>query len=110
MIQAISRCKDAERRKIIGATQLLLPPEETDLCNNFISKEPDYFDPISINFPRHRVFGHVHSDSDPLDDVDSWKEVVQQTKKPMSVGPHKSKPKKKLVKRKQTKRTRNPGV
>ena len=33
-------------------------------------------------------------DSNPLDDLGPWKEVVQPTKKPRSVGPHKSKPKK----------------
>ena len=39
-------------------------------------------------------------DSDLLDDVDSWKEVVQPTRKPRSVGPHKSKPKKTTSKKK----------
>ena len=34
------------------------------------------------------------SDTDQLDDVDLWKEVVQPTKKPRSVDPHKSNPKK----------------
>ena len=33
-------------------------------------------------------------DSNPLNNVDSWKEVVQQSRKPRSVGPRKSKPKK----------------
>ena len=76
------------------------PPEEPDLCNDFISKEPDYFDRLCINFPQHCVFKHVIFDSDPLDYVDSWKEVVQPTKKPRSVGPHKSKPKKTTSKKK----------
>ena len=35
-----------------------------------------------------------------LDNVDSWKEVVQPIKKPRSVGPHKSKPKKTTSKKK----------
>ena len=39
-------------------------------------------------------------DSDPLDDVGSWKEVVQPTNKPRSVYPHKSKPKKTTSKKK----------
>ena len=38
--------------------------------------EQDKADRIFINFPRHCVFGHVLSDTNPLDDVDSWKEVV----------------------------------
>ena len=33
-------------------------------------------------------------DSNLLNDVNSWKEVVRPTKKPRSVGKHKSKPKK----------------
>ena len=75
MIQAISCWKDAERWKLIGAIQPLLPPEEPNLCDNFISKEPSYFDCFHIDFPWHCVFGHVLLDSDPLNDVDSWKEV-----------------------------------
>ena len=51
MIWAISRRKDAERQILIGATQSLLPPEEPDLCNDYISKEHDYFDRFCINFP-----------------------------------------------------------
>ena len=100
MIQAISCCKDAERQKLIGATQPLLPPEEPDLRNDFISKEPNYFDGFCINCLQHYIFGHILSDSDPLDDVDSWKEVVRPTKKPRSVGPHKLKPKKVISKKK----------
>ena len=51
MIRAISCRKDAERQKYTGATQPLLPPEEPNLCNNFISKEPDYYDRFHRNFP-----------------------------------------------------------
>ena len=49
-------------------------------------------------------------DSDPLDNVDSWKKVVQPTKKPMSVGPHKSKPKKTTSKKKTNQKNKNPGA
>ena len=94
MICAISHCKDAELRKCIEVTQPLPPPEVPDLCNNFISKESDYIDRFCINFPRHCAFGHVFLDYNPLNDVDSWKEVVWPTKKPRSVGPHKLEPKK----------------
>ena len=71
----------------------MLPPEEPNLCDDFVSKEPGYFNCFYINFPQHCVFGHILSDFNPLDNVDSWKEVVQQTKKLRSVGPHKSKTK-----------------
>ena len=76
------------------------PPEEPDLYNDFISTEPDCIDCFLINFPQHCVFGHILSDSDLLNDVDSRKEVVQPTRKPRSVGPHKSKPKKITSKKK----------
>ena len=53
-------------------------------------------------------------DSDPLDDLGSWKEVVRPTKKPRSVDPHKSKPiqttKKTTTTRKYARRIENPGV
>ena len=62
-------------------------PEELDLCNGFISKEPDYIDCFYIDFP------HVLSDSNPLGNMDSWKEVVQPSRKPRCVGPRKPKPK-----------------
>ena len=76
MICAISRQKDAEHRKLTGATQPLLPPEEPNLCDNFISKETRCFDRFHLNFPQHCVFGHILLDSDSLNYVDSWKEVV----------------------------------
>ena len=70
----------------------LLTSNKLNLCNDFISMEPDCIDCFCINFPQHCVLGHVLSDSDPLNDVDSWKEVVQPFRKPRSVGPRKSKP------------------
>ena len=53
-----------------------------------------------INFPRHCVLGHVLLDSDPLDDLGPWKEVVRPTMKPRSVDPHKSKQNKTTSKKK----------
>ena len=53
-----------------------LPYDGPDLCNDYISMEQDKADRFSISFPRHCVFGHVLSDTNPLNDVDSWKEVV----------------------------------
>ena len=48
--------------------------------------------PPTTNFPRHYVLGHVLPDIDQLDEVDSWKEVVQPSKKPRSVDPHRLNP------------------
>ena len=100
MIRAISPPKDAKLWKIIDISQSLLLPEESDLCNDFISKGPDYFGRFCIHFPQHCVFGHILLCSHLLDNVDSWKEVVQPIKKPRSVGLHKSKPKKTTSKKK----------
>ena len=65
---------------------------EPSLCSNYISKEVGNINHFCINFPCNCVLGHVLLDTNPLDDVDSWKKVVQPTRKPRSVGPHKSKP------------------
>ena len=54
--------------------------------------EQDKADQFSISFPRHCVLGYVLSDTDPLDEVDSWKEVVQPSKKPRSVDLRRSNP------------------
>ena len=94
MICAIHCRQVAEHLKSIKISQHILPYDEPDLCNDYISKDLDYVDCFSLNFPRHCVLGHVHSDSHLLDELGSWKEVVRPTKKPRSVGPHKSKPKK----------------
>ena len=87
-----------------------MPYNEPDLYNEFKTKEINYKDCFIINFPCHCVLGHVLSDSNPLDDLGPWKEVVQPTKKPRSVGPHKSKPKKTTSKKKPCLKTRNSGV
>ena len=66
--------------------------DKPDLCKDYISMEQDKNDRFSISFLRHCVFGHVLSDTDPLVDVDSWKEVVQPSKKPRSVDSRRSNP------------------
>ena len=71
--------------------QYVLSYDEPDLYNDYLSKEQDRNDQFFINFPRHCVLGHVLTDIDPLNDVDLWKEVVEPTKKPRSVDPHKYK-------------------
>ena len=95
-------CKEEKKKKLPPVVcQPLQTHKELNLCDNFISKEPDYIDCFSINFPQHCVFGHIILDSNPLDNMDSWKKVVQPSRKSRSVGPSKSKPKK---------TTRNPRV
>ena len=69
-----------------------LPPNEPDLCKDCISMEEDESDRFSISFSKNCVFGHVLSDTNPLDNMVPWKEVVQPSKKPRSVGPRRSNP------------------
>ena len=66
--------------------------DDPDLCNDYISMEQDKTDRFFISFPRYCVCGHVISDTNPLKDVDSWKEVVQPSKKPRSLDPCRSNP------------------
>ena len=84
MIHTIHRRQAAEHLKSIEISQHILPYDEPDLYNGYITKESDYMDCFCINFPRHCVLRHVLSDSDPLDDLGPWKEVVQPTNKPKS--------------------------
>ena len=84
--------KKKEKTKPPPAVRQPLPtPEEPDLCNYFITKEPDYIDCFCINFPQHCVLGHVLSDSNPLGHMNSWKKIEQPFRKSRSIGPRKSK-------------------
>ena len=76
MIRAIHCCQVAKHLELIDLSQHILPYDEPDLCNDYITKEPDYMDRFHINFPRHCVLGHVLSDSNPLNNLGPWKEVV----------------------------------
>ena len=88
---ALYRRQVATHLASLQANQHILPYDEPDLCNDYISRDADYNDCFTINFPRHCVLGHVLLDSDPLDELGSWMKVSRPTKKPRSVGPHKSK-------------------
>ena len=91
---AIHYCQNTNCQEPTNISQSFLPYDEPDLCNDYISKELGYTERFCINFSCHCVLKHVLSDTNPLDNVGSWKEIVQPTKKPRSVGPHKLKPKK----------------
>ena len=60
---------------------------------------------FSINFPRHCVLGYGLFDTSPLNEVDSWEEVVQPTNKPTSVDPRRLKLIKTLKKTTNNKKT-----
>ena len=64
---------------------------EPDLYKNYILKDPDYSDYFCINFSCHCVLNQVDSDTNLLDNMFLTKDVLQPTKKPRSVGPHRLK-------------------
>ena len=78
------------RQDINNKEDYSLSHDEPEMCNDYISMIQDKVDQFSISFPRHCVFGHVLLDTDPLDEVDSWKEVVRSSKKPRSIDPRRS--------------------
>ena len=83
--------QDATLQEYAEVKPPFLPYGEPDLCNDYILKDPDYIDRFCINFPCHCVLNQVDSDTDLLDDVILTKDVLRPTKKPRSVGSHKSK-------------------
>ena len=80
--------------------QPFLPSGEPNLCNDYILKDPEYIDLFCINIPYHCIPKQVPLDTDLLDNLVLWKEVVRPTKKPRIVGLHKSNPKKTTNKKK----------
>ena len=76
MICAKHRWQVAEHLESIEVSQRILPYDEPDLYNGYITKEPDCMDRFCINFPRRCVLGHVLLDSDLLNDLGPWKEVL----------------------------------
>ena len=61
---------------------------------------PDYTGRFCINYPIQCVLGHVLLDSDPLDEVGSWKEIVQSSRNPKSEDPRLPEPKKSAITKK----------
>ena len=94
MIRAINCRQDATRQEPIDMKQPFLPYGGPDLCNDYILKEPKYIDRFCINFPFYCALEQISSDTNLLDNLVLWKEVLRPTKKLRSVGPHKSKPEK----------------
>ena len=88
MLCAILCCKNC-RDNNENDQQYVLSYNKPNLCDDYISKEQGSNDQFYINFPRHCILGHVLTDVNPLNEMDSWKEVVQPTKKTRRVDPHK---------------------
>ena len=90
MICAINCCQDAPRHESTKMKPPFLPYDDPDLCSDYLLKVPEYIDCFCINFPCHCVLNKVDLDTSLLDNVLLTKDVLQPTKKPRSVGPHKS--------------------
>ena len=76
-----------------GSTKLkssLLPFDEINMGNDHLSTNSGYDNCSSINFPFHHALNQVDLNTDLLDKVILTEVVLQSTKKPRSVGPHKS--------------------
>ena len=86
--------------------QPFLPYGKPNLCIDYILKDPKSIDRFYINFPYHCVLKQVPSRKNLLANMVLWKEVVQPTKKPRSVGPQKSNQRKQEAKRKHTSKIR----
>ena len=90
MIRAINPRKYCQN--ISNKEDHSLSYDKPDLCNDYTFMEQDKANQFSISFPRHCVFGYVLSNTNPLNEVDSWKEEVRPSKKPRSVDPCRSNP------------------
>ena len=50
-----------------------------NLSADFVISLPDYPDRVELSYPKYCLFGHVLDGSDPLDSVDSSKEISNPT-------------------------------
>jgi len=57
----------------------LVSPFVPNLSTDFILLVPDYPSRLELGYPNHCLFGHVLDGSDPLENVDSSKEISNPT-------------------------------
>ena len=105
MICAINLCQDASLRESTKIKPSFLPFNELNLCNDYIFMDPEYSDHFC-----HCFLIQVDSNTNLLDNVLLMKVVIQLTKKPRSVGLHKSYWRKQEANRNHASKTRNSGV
>ena len=95
MICAINLCQDTTLCECIKIKPSFLPFDETNLCNDYIFMDPKYIDRFCHRFPNQ-----VDLNPNMINNAFLTKVVVRSTEKPRSVGPHKSKLKKTMNKKK----------
>ena len=109
MICAINCRWDETCQEHIETKQHFLPYGEPNLYNDNILKDTDYIDYFGINFPYDCVLEPFPLDTNLLNNVVLWKEVMRQTKKIRSVDPHKLKWET-TTRKKHVRETRNSGL
>ena len=57
----------------------IVRPLVPNLLSDFTILLPDYPSRLELSYPKHCLFGHVLDRSDPLDNVDSSKEISNPT-------------------------------
>ena len=90
MLRDLNHCQDITVRKSTKLKSSLLPFEELNMGNNHLSSNVEYDNRFSINFPLQHTLTKIDLNTNPLDKVILTEVVLQPTKKPRSVGPHKS--------------------
>ena len=76
MVYAVNCRQDASCQEPIDVKQPFLPYDDPDLCNDYIFKDLGCIDRFCINFPFHYVLKQVPLNTNLLDNVVLWKEVV----------------------------------
>ena len=99
MLYSFNHCQDITVRENTKLKSSLLPFEELNMVNN-LSMNSEYDSCSNINFPLYHALNQVDLNTDLLDEVILTEVVLQPTKKPRSVGPHKLISKKKDNQRK----------
>ena len=100
MLFSFNHCQDITVHENKKLKSPLLPFKELDIGNGDLSTNSKYDNCSNINFPHHHAFNQVDLNTNLLDKAILTKVVLQPTKKPRSVGPHKSILKKNCNKRK----------
>ena len=90
MICATIYCQDDIIRRSTRFKLSLLHFNKFDINTNYLLTNSEYDDHSGFNIPLQFALNQVDSTTDLLDDVVLTEVVLQPTKKPRSVGPHKS--------------------
>ena len=100
MLRALNLCQDVTLCVSTKLKSPLLPFDKLSIGNDHLSTDAGYDNCFCINFPFHSALNQVGSSTSLLDEVILTEVVLQPTKKPRSVGPHKTIPRKNNNKKK----------